>query len=437
MLITSPYTYLFSHDKKRYLYNSLSEFYSEISEEFYNLLKDREWESIPTEVKKELINKKVLINSDEQDVFFYDSKIRFLTSCYSPEIISLVIAPTTGCNFECPYCFEPKTNPKSITKEVKEQIITYINKQENAKKLNLTWYGGEPLLMLADMKELHKRIVNETKKEITAHSIITNGYLLNEEAIDFIEQGKVDHLQVTLDGTESTHNSQRFLKISHKPTYHVIKHNIEQTAKRLPKIRITIRVNINKKNYMEFVEVFNEYNQFDWQKNIFVYPGIIKEDTPDKCSLCHSSYSNGELLELYEMLSREGVNVNFMPGRSHKGCMLQRTSAFIIGPEGELYKCWNNVGDSTKVIGSIMDNEKRNYTLLMSYMNETSPFESECMKCKVFPICDGGCGYLRYRNKHENANFDYCSPLKERQKLEKALILSQSAPLRKGKHITI
>jgi len=80
--------------------------------------------------------------------------------------MSLIIAPTTGCNFECPYCFEPKKNPRSVTKETIDKIIDYVNNQKEIETVSLTWYGGEPLLMEAEIETIHKRLKSETEKKI-------------------------------------------------------------------------------------------------------------------------------------------------------------------------------------------------------------------------------------------------------------------------------
>lgn len=128
------------------------------------------------------------------------------------------------------------------------------------------------------------------------------------------------------------------------------------------------------------------------------------------------------------ILKQNGVNLDYFPRLRVKGCMLQRGSAFIVGPEGELYKCWNNVSDIDKAIGSIMDNDRHNYVRLMNYMHECGPFGAECKDCSIFPICDGGCGMTRYRNKFENGEFKYCSIYKDSDRLEQALISSIDTP---------
>ncbi len=60
----------------------------------------------------------------------------------------------------------------------------------------------------------------------------------------------------------------------------------------------------------------------------------------------------------------------------------------------------------------------------MRYMHECSPFDEECKQCFVFPICDGGCGMLRYRNRFEGSDFFYCSAFRDKENLKRALLSS-------------
>lgn len=97
----------------------------------------------------------------------------------------------------------------------------------------------------------------------------------------------------------------------------------------------------------------------------------------------------------------------------------------------EMYKCWDDVSNPEKVVGSIMDNKPRNRSLYLRYVNEIDPFDDACRKCHAFPICSGGCGHVKYRNKFENGEFDYCSPFRDLNILKKALLQSiQENPLK-------
>ena len=103
--------------------------------------------------------------------------------------------------------------------------------------------------------------------------------------------------------------------------------------------------------------------------------------------------------------------------------MMQQHNSFLIGPEGEIYKCWNDVGHEDRIVGNIFQSELINPVRMYRYLCESSIFaDAKCKDCNVFPICDGGCGHYRYRNTFEDANFDYCTRFKDQRILEESLL---------------
>ena len=418
----SPYSFMFEDNERFYIFNSESLFFSAIAKELYINLYERDFDKIDEETFKTLLGKRVVIPKEEKNTCYNHLLTKHLTSAYADDTMVLIIAPTTACNFACPYCFESKKNPKFITDEVEDKIIEYINKQEHIKNISLTWYGGEPLLAVDRIRSIYERIVSETDKKITSHEIISNTFLVNEEVLNMFRDINMEKIQVSIDGVRERHDKTRFVKASKAPTFEVIEANIEKMAKALPDLHISIRVNINKENWMDFVTLYHKYHGEPWHANIGLYPGFIREDRKDGCAWKHSCFQIEELTELHFKFAENGVNVNFFPSNRFKGCMLQRANAFIIGPEGELYKCWEDVGSSEKIVGSIMDNELHNYGLLMKYMQECRPIREECRECMVFPVCDGGCGRQQYRNKFEGGEFQLCSGLKDNNVLKKMLL---------------
>lgn len=94
--------------------------------------------------------------------------------------------------------------------------------------------------------------------------------------------------------------------------------------------------------------------------------------------------------------------------RTPKGCMCQQMNAFVVGPEGELYKCWHHLGIQEKVIGSIFDSQTiTNYSLLADIMvHGDAILDTKCKMCVLFPSCYGGC------MDDKNSKQDYCIPAK-------------------------
>jgi uncharacterized protein len=83
-------------------------------------------------------------------------------------------------------------------------------------------------------------------------------------------------------------------------------------------------------------------------------------------------------------------------------------NAFVIGTEGELYKCWHHLGINEKIVGTIFDKQIiTNYSLLSDIMiNGDVLFDKKCRSCVLFPSCYGGCMDDKNRKK------DYCIPAK-------------------------
>ena len=58
-----------------------------------------------------------------------------------------VILPTSACNARCFYCFERGMRYQKMSAETVEDTLRFIlrHKPENAKKIHIHWFGGEPM----------------------------------------------------------------------------------------------------------------------------------------------------------------------------------------------------------------------------------------------------------------------------------------------------
>ena len=79
--------------------------------------------------------------------------------------------------------------------------------------------------------------------------------------------------------------------------------------------------------------------------------------------------------------------------------MARNPNSVVIGPEGELYKCWNDVGDATRSYGNI-NGDINNESVLLDYLVKADYLNNaECNRCIFFTRCDGGCPYERIKRK--------------------------------------
>ena len=102
----SLYTLLFERENRFYLYNSETEFLSSIPEFIYEKLHDGAFDELEEDALKVLVEKKIILNDDHVYDYYNSCKLCHLSNIGVTDTLNLVIAPTTGCNFACPYCFE-------------------------------------------------------------------------------------------------------------------------------------------------------------------------------------------------------------------------------------------------------------------------------------------------------------------------------------------
>ncbi|QNO13853.1 SPASM domain-containing protein [Alkalicella caledoniensis] len=88
-------------------------------------------------------------------------------------------------------------------------------------------------------------------------------------------------------------------------------------------------------------------------------------------------------------------------------CGADSNSAIVIDPKGDIYKCWSDIGIKGYVISNLVDKNKNDLKELTKYLLYDPTQDSECAKCKIIPICMGGCPKRR-----ESEIIDRCSRYK-------------------------
>ena len=71
----------------------------------------------------------------------------------------------------------------------------------------------------------------------------------------------------------------------------------------------------------------------------------------------------------------------------------------MIDYDGKIYKCLNDIGNKNKIVGDVKEPINLYNKLNIEYLM-WSPFNyKKCIKCKLLPICMGGCPYLGLKYK--------------------------------------
>lgn len=377
MKVISRYSYFFKTSKSVCLaYSSKNNSFLELSQDLYEFLTESikrgslEIEDLlPEDIQIKLEQEGFICSEGEDEDFI--NKSQFLTQAvqHDKSRLNLVLVPTIDCNFNCPYCFERSKKTGRMSDKTVDNLINFIKDFNGIKELAITWYGGEPLLARTVIENILKRIAVEVPAKIRKHSIITNGLLFDAKAIEIFKKYPLDSIQITLDGAKRRHDSIRSLKINNAPTYEKIINNINRIVYEFPNTELHIRVNIDKNNVDDFFQISNDIHDKYKDKNIVVYPGIIRLENKEMTSLVEPAFERWETANMYyDLYTRGFLEGSVYPTlRLSKTCCASCVNSFIIGPEGEIYKCWNDVSDASKIIGYIDKAEIVNKTLYYRY----------------------------------------------------------------------
>lgn len=410
----SKYNYTFQHEGENFLYNSLSNSFATIDDSTYEMMQINynqiNLAALESNLQDNLIKMKAIVEDDRDEML----KIKYMSTCckFDNRRLLLTINPTLGCNFACPYCFEKEHKPIFMSDDVENGIIDFIKRHKQVKVIDVTWFGGEPLLAFPRIQSLTKKM-QALGLEYRA-GIITNGYLLKENVIDKLEELKIRSVQITIDGLQAIHDNRRCLK-SGKGTFERIMSNIELLKTKHPDIHLAIRMNIDRVNKNDLVSLYSYIKGKNYPNTHFT-PSFVENPTnmADDAFLLTKEEQTEFIKQLYNEHQIEYTR--FFPLSQRKECAIRNPHSVVIGPEGELYKCWNDVGDKNRIYGYI-DGKITNERLLLRYLNGAEQFEDEkCKNCILLPVCSGGCPYYRIQNEFEGTNNNNCPLIKHNLK---------------------
>ena len=326
-------------------------------------------------------------------------KMDLLTSRFDTSNMNLTITPTMDCNFRCTYCFEKgEYHKQKITQETIDKLIDFVEmRAHELRNLSVGWFGGEPLLAMSQIVNISERLQSICRDNGITYSstIITNGYLLTARIAKKLKHYGVERVQITIDGLHDIHNKRRPLK-SGEGTFDTILSNLSEAKGIIP---IAVRINIDKENYGnvdEIIDIFKERGLLE--NDVHPYLGHVDSfnDQYDKHKcLSKETYSK---INLQFMKKNDLPLMNIYPKQRGFYCGADQNSSWAIDSQGDLYKCYCEIGKETHKIASLYNLDIINPSLLHDYMLHSPPDDARCKNCKYLPICMGGCPHLRIKN---------------------------------------
>lgn len=303
------------------------------------------------------------------------------------EITGYTILPTTCCNARCFYCYEAGIPHITMKEETVEELIRFITVHHGEKKVNLSWFGGEPTLGI----EIIDRVCTALKEsgiEYTS-SMISNGYLFDEDVAQKARNlWKLTNIQITLDGTEEVYNKVKSYINVKGSAYQRVLNNIDNLLAQ--EIRVSVRMNLDKHNADNLEQLVDELASRFRGKKLFSayvyvlfddcgYQPIVRNETEDTDLWIRAN-------QLNDLLRKKGLEFTKtnteLPSIKANCCMADSDGSVLINPDGSFSKCEHNCGMEN--VGNLWQGVTNSEELL-SWKERV--WFLECEGCPVYPAC--------------------------------------------------
>ena len=350
------------------------------------------------------------------------------------------IIPSYKCNCRCSYCFEGDITNQgySITKPMVDKIFEILLDMRSTPETptHVALYGGEPLLV--ENYPLVEYIFEKGKLAGSDFYIVTNGTTLDFYSNLFKRHSEIiKGIQVTVDGPKHVHDKKRRFKDG-KGTFDVIMNNISTVLESLPGMSISARTNVTTKDSVHdligLFEIYEERGFVKSDKFNYYFTPIRESYGGCQTSSCiaddHDFFGHAlkilheknpyphrmkwttntwQMSLIYKLIQ---PNMNWTPG--HRSCSGGNPGTFVFGPEGDLYACWNDVGNSDRRVG-LWYPEWILFDSVKQWRERDVSRIRECRQCKYLFTCRGGCGRLAER-RYGQLNSPACNG-EEKEKL--------------------
>lgn len=346
-----------------------------------------------------------------------------------PVLKSLCLNVAHDCNLRCAYCFASTGDFGGgrllMSVDTGKRAIDYLmNNSGSRKHCEMDFFGGEPLMNTAVIKELVAYGREQEKKfgKKIKFTVTTNGVCLDEKTQEFLNRENLC-VVLSLDGRPSVNDRVRKFP-SGNGTYEIINPRFKKFIESREKENYYLRgtyTGWNKDFFKDAVHLVEQgYNI------VSLEPVVTSEEesyalTEEDLPMLRDEYR--KLAHYYLEKKREGnpfTFFHFSLDLNHGPCLPKRLTGcgagheyMVVTPEGDFYPCHQFVGRDEYKMGSL-DSDQLDTKIAKRFQDAHIYHKPLCMDCWARFYCSGGC--------HANAeafNHDILSPYKLGCELQK------------------
>ena len=346
-------------------------------------------------------------------------------------IKALCLHVSHDCNLRCKYCFAETGDfgmGKRMTMDfdvAKKAIDFVIEKSRGRRNIEVDFFGGEPLMAWDTVKKTvaYARSLEEEKNKKFRFTITTNGLMLDDEKIDYINEN-MDNCVLSLDGRKCINDEMR-------PTaggcgsYDVIVPKFKKLVSQRSKDKdYYVRGTFTSKNLdftNDVLAIADEgFDQLSVEP-VTSEPGTGYDISEKDLPRIGEEYE--KLVDIMQQRRKEGKSFNFfhfMVDLQQGPCVIKRLrgcgagyESVAVTPDGEIYPCHQFVGHPEFLLGTL-DNGKFDMDISNHFSGLNVCTRPKCKDCWAKFYCSGGCAAANF-----NMNGDIETPYEMGCELQK------------------
>ena len=349
---------------------------------------------------------------------------------------ALCLHVSHDCNLRCRYCFASTgdfgtghrmTMDGETAKRAIDWVVAKSGKRRN---IEVDFFGGEPLMAMDTVKETvaYARSLEEKHDKCFRFTITTNGVLLNDETIDYINR-EMSNVVLSLDGRPQVNDHMR-PTVNGKGSYQVIVPKIQKLVAGRGTKDYYVRGTFTREN-LDFSEDVMHLASLGF-RHVSVEPASGPLEDPFAIKAEDLPKVEAEYERLAALLLERG-DVNFFHFNvdlAQGPCVIKRLRGcgagceyVAITPDGDIYPCHQFVGKEEYRMGSVFDGTF-DRELSGTFAEQNIYTRPACRECWARFYCSGGCSASNLLVNGDITKSNEVACAMERKRLECAIALN-------------
>lgn len=418
-----PFIHMFKQNNDIYLFDVNTNMISKINERIFKYFADDKTEESLKPNDRVLIEnmKKVGMLQPNKLEIVEHPMTNMVEDILQNNLSRLTLQVTQNCNFRCEYCVysgsyhnRVHNNKRMDWNTAKAALDFLYQHSKNSAEINISFYGGEPLLEMELIKKCVDYVRTVFERKNLSFNLTTNASLLTDDMIRYMEkEGFL--LTISLDGPQEVHDKNRTFADGKRGTYAVVIERIKRIQEIAPDFVKNVTFNAVLDDENDFSLINQYFSEEPIIKDIFVSTNYIN-DVNRKEKIDHNSKKNyievcnekfigmmyllkrvqresvsklivREVADIEEKMFKRKVSKQVIQPVTHPGgpCLPGVQRPFV-NAYGKLFPCERvNETCDEMCIGNIYDGF--DIEAVKRLLNVGKITEAACKKCWAFNFC--------------------------------------------------